>query len=109
MNKYRNIKYHGFDSKKEDKRYLQLKALEEAGEISNLERQVKYELIPSQKIDGKVVERACTYTCDFRYVKDGQTVVEDVKSSYTSKLPEYVIKRKLMLFRYGIRINEVKK
>lgn len=78
--------------------------LERAGAIQNLRRQVKYELIPSQRIAGKVVERACTYTADFVYQENGQDVVEDTKGF---KTPEYIIKRKLMLWRYGIRIREV--
>lgn len=94
-----------FDSKKEYKRWCQLKKMQEDGTISGLERQVKYELIPSQRIDGKVVERGVRYTADFKYVTaDGVTVVEDVKGVRT---PEYIIKRKLMLERHGIRIKEV--
>lgn len=95
-----------FDSTKEARRYVELKALERAGEISNLQRQVRYELIPSQKgEDGKVIERACSYLADFVYVDaDGKTVVEDTKGIRTSA---YIIKRKLMLQRYGIRIQEI--
>lgn len=107
MNKYRNIKYRGFDSKREAKRYDELKLMERAGLIKNLRTQVKYELIPSQRDkDGKVIERACTYIADFVYL-DANTfmlVVEDTKGFRT---PEYVIKRKLMLQKYGIRIKEV--
>lgn len=93
-----------FDSAKEARRWSELLLLQRAGAIQNLQRQVKYELIPSQRIAGKVVERACTYIADFVYKKNGQTVVEDTKGF---KTPEYIIKRKLMLWRYGIRINEV--
>lgn len=78
--------------------------LEKAGAIQNLQRQVKYQLIPSQKIAGKVVERACGYVADFVYDQGGETVVEDTKGV---KTPEYIIKRKLMLWVHGIRINEV--
>ena len=78
--------------------------LERAGAIQNLQRQVKYQLIPSQKIAGKVVERACCYVADFVYEENGQTVVEDTKGF---KTPEYIIKRKLMLWVHGIRIREV--
>ena len=93
-----------FDSKKEAKRYSELVLLERAGKIHNLERQVKVELIPSQRIDGKVVERSCHYVADFVYQEDGKTVVEDTKG-YKTK--DYIIKRKLMLFLKGIRIKEV--
>lgn len=93
-----------FDSRKEARRYSELLLLERAGAIQNLQRQVKYELIPSQRIDGKVVERPCSYKADFVYAKDGKTVVEDVKGMRTK---EYVIKRKLMLKEHSIRITEV--
>lgn len=95
-----------FDSKKEYKRFVELTLLERAGKITNLQRQVKFELLPSQRIDGKVVERPVRYIADFVYEQDGQTIVEDVKSSAT-KTSEYVIKRKLLLWRHGIAIKEV--
>ena len=93
-----------FDSKKEAKRYGELVLLERAGKISNLEKQVKFELIPSQRIDGKVVERACQYVADFVYTENGKKVVEDTKGFKTK---DYIIKRKLMLSVYGIRIKEI--
>jgi len=95
-----------FDSKAEAKRYLQLKAMERAGEISGLEIQVRFELIPAQEIDGRK-ERPVFYVADFRYTtKAGEVVVEDTKSAPT-KTKEYVLKRKLMMQRYGIVIREV--
>jgi hypothetical protein len=93
-----------FDSAKEARRYGELALLEKAGHISDLKRQVKYELIPSQKEYGKVVERPCTYVADFVYTYDGKTVVEDTKGFRTK---DYIIKRKLMLYVHGIRIREV--
>ena len=106
--KYRNkkIEVDGimFDSKKEAKRYQELLLLEKAGAIQSLQRQVKYTLLPAQYIDGKCVERACTYTADFVYIEDGKKVVEDTKGFKTDK---YIIKRKLMLHVHGIRIKEV--
>ena len=93
-----------FASLKEAKRYSDLKLLETVGAISDLRLQVKYELIPSQRIDGKVVERPCVYIADFVYKEGGQTIVEDTKGVRTK---EYVVKRKLMLYKYGIRIREV--
>lgn len=106
--KNRKVSYNGetYDSVKEYRRHDELKLLQRAGKISGLERQVKFELIPSQKLGGKVVERACSYIADFVYVMDGETIVEDVKSKAT-KTPEYIIKRKLMLFLKGIHIKEV--
>lgn len=96
-----------FDSKKELNRWIELSNMALDGEIKNLQRQVPYELIPSQYINGKCIERACTYKADFVYFKDGDLIVEDVKSAITRKNAEYIIKRKLMLHRYGIRIVEV--
>lgn len=114
MQKYHNRKVTvdgiTFDSKKEANRWLELKLLERAGEISHLQRQVKYELIPAQKEydwesrKNKVVERACTYIADFVYEEKGETIVEDTKGFKTS---DYIIKRKLMLYVHGMRIREI--
>lgn len=96
-----------FDSKKEANRYKELRLLEKAGEIKDLRTQVKFNLIPAQRDEatGKVIERECSYKADFVYYEeDGETVVEDVKGFRTK---EYIIKRKLMLYQYGIRIREV--
>ena len=104
-NKYHNQKTNicgiTFDSKREAQRYAELCLLQREGKIQGLRRQVAYELIPKQQ-----GERSCTYKADFVYVDNetGQKVVEDVKGKRT---PEYVIKRKLMLWRHGIRISEV--
>lgn len=106
--KYRNKKtvVNGisFDSRKEAKRYQELLLLEKAGVITDLKMQVKYVLIPSQRIDGKVVERQCTYKADFVYKENGETIVEDTKGFRTK---EYIIKRKLMLHVHGIRVREI--
>lgn len=100
-----------FDSKKEMRRWLELDAMAKAGEISDLQRQVSFELIPSQRIDGKVVERSCGYIADFCYRdKGGSLVVEDVKgyrNPNSAGYAKFVIKRKLMLWIHGIRIREV--
>lgn len=108
-----------FDSKKEYRRYCELTLLERAGEITNLQKQVHYLLIPEQRAPstevykrgprtgqpkpGPVLERKVTYIADFVYEQNGEPVVEDVKGLRTK---EYVIKRKLMLYTYGIRIKE---
>lgn len=120
MSKYHNkkIEKNGeiFDSHKEYRRYCGLLLLERAGAITDLRRQVKYVLIPKQReildeVDkkgnlkkGKVLERECSYVADFVYKEDGKTIVEDTKGVRTK---DYIIKRKLMLFAYGIRIREV--
>ena len=104
--KNRRVKVSGipFDSRKEAERYEELKLMERAGKIKDLQRQVSYLLIPAQKDEsGKVIERCCRYVADFVYRIDGETIVEDVKGVRT---PEYKIKRKLMLQLYGIRIKE---
>lgn len=95
-----------YDSRKEAIRAQELRLMLKAGIISNLREQVPYELIPAQKNEyGKVIERAVIYKADFVYDdENGKTVVEDVKGVRTK---EFVIKRKLMLYEYGIRIREV--
>lgn len=120
MSKYhsRKVKGYGmiFDSMKEYRRYCELHLLERAGAITELRRQVKYILIPAQKEPdtigpkgglkkGRTIERECSYLADFVYIDaDGNTVVEDTKGMRTK---DYVIKRKLMLFNYGIKVREV--
>ena len=104
MAKYNNTKIRVdgrlFDSKAEAARWQELSLLERAGEITELERQVEYELIPKQK-----GERAVKYIADFRYKDhEGETVVEDTKGV---KTPVYILKRKLLLWVHGIRIREV--
>lgn len=107
MSKYHNRKLtvdgETFDSGKEYRRFRELRLLERAGQITGLRRQVKFELIPAQRIDGKVVERACSYVADFVYMENGQQVVEDAKGMRTQ---EYRIKKKLLLWVHGIRIKE---
>ena len=109
-----------FDSKKEYKRWCELVLLEKAGQITNLKRQVPFELIPAQyhtfarygksgkRIkDGKrCIEKAVIYRADFVYtdVESGMQIVEDVKGF---KTPEYILKRKMMLHFHGIIIKEV--
>lgn len=112
--KYRNKKtvVNGisFDSLKEAKRYQELLLLEKAGAITDLQMQVKYVLIPSQRINGKVIERECAYKADFVYKENGETIVEDVKGyrdPASAGYAKFVIKRKLMLYVHGIRIREI--
>ena len=96
-----------FDSMKEAARWQELKLLERAGEICDLQRQVPFVVIPVQKDErGKVIEREVKYVADFTYVEKGKLTrtVEDVKGLKTEV---YKLKRKLMLYRNGIRIKEV--
>jgi MoaA/NifB/PqqE/SkfB family radical SAM enzyme len=97
-----------------------LKLLEKAGQISELRRQVPFELIPAQYEtierygirgqrlkDGKrCIEKSVVYNADFVYTENGKTVVEDTKSEAT-KTKDYILKRKMMLFFHGIKIREV--
>lgn len=106
MSKYGNIKTRTsdgilHDSIKEANRWCELKLLEKAGAIQDLQRQVKFELIPKQ--DG---ERAVSYIADFVYTENGEKVVEDTKSPAT-RTKEYILKRKMMLYFHGIRIREI--
>lgn len=123
---YGNSKYHSqkvsilgevFDSKREAARYMELKELEMAGRISGLQRQKKFVLVPAQyepdtkgprggKIKGKLLEREVAYYADFVYFDEQEKdfVIEDTKGVRT---PEYIIKRKLMLWLNGYQIREV--
>lgn len=114
--KKRGNKYHAkrqevggiiFDSTKEANRYQELLMLQRLGLVTDIRRQVSYELIPMQKdSNGKLIERAVTYKADFVYrrLDTNEEVVEDAKGM---RPQTYIIKRKLMLYRYGIRISEV--
>ena len=134
MRKYRNRKVTidgvTYDSKKEYNRWCELRLLEKAGRITDLQRQVPFELIPAQyrtietgeryknnhlargiragdpKTKEVCLEQSCVYYADFVYQQDGRQVVEDTKTRATAT-KDYVIKRKLMLERYGIQIREV--
>ncbi|MDR8085389.1 DUF1064 domain-containing protein, partial [Acinetobacter baumannii] len=80
-----------FDSKKELKRYIELKAMQQRGEIFGLEHHAKFELAPKTKIEGeKRTKPALRYFADFTYyLINGEYIVEDVKSIATRKLPSY--------------------
>lgn len=90
-----------FDSKKEYQRWLELVELEKNGDISNLSRQERFELLPKQ-----IGERAVTYVADHMYVYGNILVVEDVKSKITKKQPDYIIKRKLFKYFYCGKRNK---
>lgn len=93
-----------FDSRREAKRYSELKLMERAGAISDLRRQVRYELIPAFDVQGKHY-RPTSYVADFVYVdtKTGKEIVEDVKGMRT---PIYRLKAKLFAAKYGVSILE---
>ena len=95
-----------FDSKKEAKRWADLKLLERAGEIANLERQVPFYL---EGRDGPILTptgRKMRYVADFTYTDwrhKGAKIIEDAKGFRTK---EYLIK-KAILAAQGIVITEV--
>ena len=104
-----------FDSLKEYRRFCELLLLQKAGAITELRRQVEYELIPAQREPdtvgvrggvkkGKTIELAVKYVADFVYKENGKEIVEDTKGFKTK---DYIIKRKLMLWVHGIRIKEI--
>ncbi len=99
-----------FDSRAEACRFRDLCWLERGGVIRGLERQVKYVLIPNQYDENhKLIERSVNYIADFVYQDEfGKLVVEDVKGyKKGNAYAIFVIKRKLMLEKYGIRVREV--
>lgn len=106
--KYHNRKTarHGipFDSKHEADRYDELRLLLKAGKIQDLKLQQTYKLVEAQRTPTGAAVRAVTYIADFVYTRDGKTIVEDAKGFRTK---DYIIKKKLMLERFGIWIKEV--
>lgn len=109
QSKYKSKKviYDGieFDSKKEGAYYLKLKTLENFGQIKDLELQKEYELQPSFKLNGKTY-RKITYKADFVYYSliDNKIHVVDVKGFKTK---EYLLKKKMLAYKYNIEIEEV--
>ena len=90
-----------FDSRLEAERYAQLKMMERAGAIRDLELQPEYELIPSFKKDGKTWRRT-VYKADFRYIlaEDDRIIIEDVKGSTAVITDVFRLKQKLFEYRY---------
>jgi hypothetical protein len=89
-----------FDSKKEAARYQSLKLAERCGAISDLETQPRFDI----RVNGKYI---AFYKADFRYMKNGSEVVEDVKSAITAKNPVYRLKKKLVEAIHNVKINEM--
>lgn len=89
-----------FDSRKEARRWHNLQLAQQAGEIWNLRRQVRYEL----HCPGGL--KVATYVADFTYARNEQTIVEDVKSVATRKLAMYQLKKRWMAAEYGVEIQE---
>lgn len=108
-NKYGNHKTEidgiVFDSLLEAKRYGELKMMERAGMIHNLELQPRFELQQAFKKNGKSY-RKIEYVADFSYWQNGQMIVEDTKGLRTEA---YKLKRKLFEFKYlDLTIKEIR-
>lgn len=103
---YRGIK---FDSNYERDRYIYLCSQQKKGKISGLRLQQGFVLIThtTKKIpvqlktkvrwETRVVEQDAEYHCDFVYFEDGKIICEEFKSEETSKLQDYILRRKLMI------------
>lgn len=118
MSKYHNRKVQTYDgnvhdSRKEAVRWVQLKLMERAGQITDLKRQVKFVLIPTQyeKDENgkkKLLEKEAYYVADFVYKENNELVVEDVKGYKGGGAYRlFSLKRKLMLQVHKIKIREV--
>lgn len=134
-NKYNSTKFtrdgETFDSQAEYIRFRELTFMQEAGEITDLQRQVEFELLPAYyeatptgeyykrgELKGKpkfkdvCIEQAVKYVADFTYIKNGENVVEDVKGYRNTSSAGYayfILKRKMMLYFHGIKVKEITK
>lgn len=100
MNKYHNKKVqvdmYVFDSIAESRRYKELKLLERAGVITELELQPRFLLQEGFKKNGKTF-RKIEYIADFQYIENGKLIIEDVKGKETEV---FKLKRKLFEHEY---------
>lgn len=106
MNKYHNkkciYKNMKFDSKKERDYYIVLEMMLKNKQITDLKTQVKFELQPSFKFNGKTI-RSINYIADFTYIKDGKLIIVDTKGYRTEV---YKLKKKMMQYK-GLEIKEI--
>ena len=112
-----DTEYGHFDSTSEYQRYLVLLDMERNGAITDLKRQITFQLLPQQtKVVRKqlktktkevirIVEQDMKYTCDFTYYKDGEYVVEDHKASKFNVDETMRIKKKLLYYFHGIELT----
>lgn len=123
--KYHNkkVEYDGilFDSIKEKDRYIVLKQAERDGLISELTLQPRWVLLPAKKeqyvkhlkTKDKICERTVMlpihYTADFSYIKDGELIVEDVKSSPLLLSRDVPLRLKMMKYFHDIDVRLVYK
>ena len=111
MNKYHNkkciYKYMTLDSKKERDYYVILEMMLKNKQITDLKTQVKFELQPSFKFNGKTI-RSISYIADFTYIdKKNKLHIIDVKSEATKKDKVYIFKKKIFQYKYNLEIEEV--
>lgn len=109
MSKYKNKKtqvdMYVFDSIAESKRYKELALLEKAGKITKLELQPRFLLQEGFRKNGKTY-RKIEYIADFKYIENGQVIVEDVKGKETEV---FKLKRKLFEKKYpDLELNLIK-
>ncbi len=117
--KFRNVKIQtpdgGFDSKKEYAHWLGLKAQQQAGEIRELRRQVKYPLwAAALNSDGKprtssyATAKIADYVADFVFIDAlGNERIQDVKGGNATKTAVYRLKKSWLEWQSGIEIEEV--
>lgn len=98
-----------FDSKEEMREYLILKDRLKKGEISQLHRQISFEIVPrltkrvlvhlktKDKYVDKFIEQRKVYTCDFLYREGDHIIIEEVKSFMSRMARDYPIRRALMM------------
>lgn len=97
-----------FDSRKEARRWAVLKLMLAAGEITDLQRQVVFELAPAARLAPDFrLKPAIRLIADFTYRRDGELIVEDTKSIATKNLPVYRIKKHLLKTVHGLDVHEV--
>lgn len=89
-----------FASKKEMKRYAELKLLQRAGEVQDLELQPEFRVSIND-------QHYCTYTADFAYTEKGERIVEELKSTGTAKDAAYRLRKKAAELFYGIKIKVI--
>ncbi|MBR5227491.1 MAG: DUF1064 domain-containing protein [Clostridia bacterium] len=105
-NKYHNkkCKYNDitFDSKKERNFYIMFEKMQKNGQISDLKRQVEFELQPGFVFQGKKI-RPIKYIADFTYIYKGKLHIVDTKGVRTDV---YNLKKKMMMYK-GYEIEEL--
>lgn len=109
----KKCEYNGitFDSKDEVNRYIALKEMEKEGLVSQIHLQVSFILIPKlikeeikhlktkDKVIERVIEQPSVYTCDVVYREGDKIVIEEIKSKYTASFTDYILRRKMMLYK----------